>query len=428
MRADRPPILPLALATALLLAGSKVAAQDGDATGVIGPPQLREFELPGRTTTPAPDSEQPQAAAEEPAEAEQPVPIIEVAPPPVVTIDPQEDGPAGPSDPAVVADVERASDASPGSGGETAESASLESTEAAPAAQSAGEAGPVAGQQVSNAPTSSLEEQSGSDSTLPWWLVAGGLVGLAALAGVAALRRRRARAAAEPYRLEQELLTAEAADPSVAEPAAERPAASPAPQPAPTPAAAAMRTSAPAVAQTSPDGVVGLQIRPWLNLEFRPAQAAATLTEAVVQFELVITNSGNAVARNVRVEARMFNAGTDQDREISEFFARPIEGQGRSRILAIPPRSGARLRSRVAMPKEEVREITVEGRRLFIPMVAVNIIYEWGEGKSGQTSMSYLVGREPATPSTKMGAFRLDLGPRIYRSVGQRPSNVAVLV
>jgi hypothetical protein len=55
-------------------------------------------------------------------------------------------------------------------------------------------------------------------------------------------------------------------------------------------------------------------------------------------------------------------------------------------------------------------------------------VYEWGEGRTGQTSMSYLVGREPETPSTKMGAFRLDLGPRVYRSVGQRPSNVAVLV
>jgi hypothetical protein len=80
------------------------------------------------------------------------------------------------------------------------------------------------------------------------------------------------------------------------------------------------------------------------------------------------------------------------------------------------------------MPKEHVREIALEGRRLFIPMVAFNVFYEWGEGRTGQTSMSYLVGREAEQPSTKMGAFRLDLGPRVYRSVGQRPNTVAVLV
>ena len=92
-------------------------------------------------------------------------------------------------------------------------------------------------------------------------------------------------------------------------------------------------------------------------------------------------------------------------------------------------------RSKLSSPKgrsvatpETMREINVQGRRLFIPMVAFNVVYEWGDGKSGQTSMSYLVGREPDVPSEKMGAFRLDLGPRVYRSVGQRPSQVAVRV
>jgi hypothetical protein len=278
-------------------------------------------------------------------------------------------------------------------------------------------------------PTSTLQpevddtvDESGSGFTnLNWLLVAlAGLGALAALAAFAALRRSRAARFEESEEETAQPVQAAAPAPVPARPAV--PAAAPraTPQPAPQ--------MAPVAAKASNNGVVGIQIRPWLNLEFRPAQAAATLTEAVVQYELVITNTGNAAARNVRVEAKMFNAGADQDKEISEFFARPAPQQGRSRILAIPPRSGARMRSSVAMPKENVREITVEGRRLFIPMVAINVVYEWGEGRSGQTSMSYLVGREPERPSTKMGAFRLDLGPRIYRSVGQRPSNVAVLV
>ena len=174
--------------------------------------------------------------------------------------------------------------------------------------------------------------------------------------------------------------------------------------------------------------LVGIQIRPWLQLEFKPDRVAATSTETTVQFELFVSNVGNLVAKNVRVEARMFNAGSDQDREIADFFGGPVDDRGSSRILAIPPRKGARVRAGVSMPKEAMREIAVQGRRLFIPLVAINVLYDWGDGKSGQTAMSYLVGREAEAPSEKMGAFRLDLGPRVYRSLGQRPSEVAVRV
>jgi hypothetical protein len=80
------------------------------------------------------------------------------------------------------------------------------------------------------------------------------------------------------------------------------------------------------------------------------------------------------------------------------------------------------------MPKEQVREITVQGRRLFIPTVAFNVVYDWGENRSGQTSTSYVVGREAEAPSERMGPFRLDLGPRLYRSVGQRQTKLARIV
>ena len=64
--------------------------------------------------------------------------------------------------------------------------------------------------------------------------------------------------------------------------------------------------------------------------------------------------------------------------------------------------------------------MTVQGRRLFIPMVAFNVRYRFGEAGIGQTSASYLVGSESDPPVDKMGPFRLDLGPRVYRKVGQR--------
>jgi hypothetical protein len=166
-------------------------------------------------------------------------------------------------------------------------------------------------------------------------------------------------------------------------------------------------------------------MRPWIELEFKPARAAATDTEANVQFDLILRNTGNAPARDVRIEVRMFNAGPDQEREIEGFYAEPIRDRTPPGLPGLPPRGEAQLTSAVALPKDQVREIELQGRRLFIPTVAFNIVYDWGNGRSGQTSASYLVGREAETPSAKMGAFRLDLGPRLYRSVGQRPTRLA---
>lgn len=422
MRLQRRILISVVLAIGM--AGAPAVAQEGapqgepQATGVIGPPQLREFELPGRTTTPAPSAESavPPAAEPEPATQQPPVIVLPQTPPAPVVQDERSTVARTPS-----SAVEPAMGQPDGAAPETqAEptfadvAAPVENTVAAP--PSSADPGAVA----ANADAEPVAQQTPARGAIPWFYIAlAALFG--AVAAIAFMKLRARRDADEQIGQEEVDETQEPAEavrrPVPAAPLAQMPVRTPAPEPEQATAQAA-----------ASDGVVGIQIRPWLNLEFRPAQAAATLTEAVVQFELLITNSGNAIARNVRVEARMFNAGVDQDREISEFFAKPIDQQTRSRILAIPPRSGARMRSRVAMPKESVREITVDGRRLFIPMVGINVVYDWGEGRTGQTSMSYLVGREPDAPSTKMGAFRLDLGPRVYRSVGQRPSNVAVLV
>jgi hypothetical protein len=54
---------------------------------------------------------------------------------------------------------------------------------------------------------------------------------------------------------------------------------------------------------------------------------------------------------------------------------------------------------------------------VFVPLIAFNALYRWGSGE-GQTSASYLLGRD--TKGEKMGPFRIDLGPRIFRSVAGR--------
>ena len=165
-----------------------------------------------------------------------------------------------------------------------------------------------------------------------------------------------------------------------------------------------------------------------LEIQFVPARAAATDSAALVDFELVLVNKGDAPARNIRIDTRMFNASAQQD--IAAFLKGPIHEQSGSPHVSIEPGGELRLNSAIGMPLEQLREIEIQGRRLFVPVVASNVAYDWeaeagADAGTARTSLSWLVGREPENPAAKMGGFRLDLGPRIYRSVGVRPMTLA---
>lgn len=165
-------------------------------------------------------------------------------------------------------------------------------------------------------------------------------------------------------------------------------------------------------------------LRPAMEIDFAPERMVATALQAAVHFDLTVRNTGNGPARNVRIEARMFNASAQQGQEIGLFLAAPapIDTAG---SVTFQPGQSAQMRSSVVMPKESVREIRIDGRPLFIPTVAIKIVYQWGRGRSDQVHKTYLIGIENQRSPEKMGPFRLDMGPRIYRSVGGRPIELA---
>lgn len=377
-------------AVMIVLPAVALHAQENE---VVGPSELRDFQLPGTRTTPAPDVAVPAEPAPAPVTDEgneAPASQAEPAPPSAVA---QADRPARSELPSSesTASTDRPAQRERQDAAREARQTNRDRT---PAPQAPAES------ILPSSPTGEPARPGG----MPW--VYGLLAALAAAGLFFGIRQWRAMTGLDAYDDQAE------------------PRDDPAPEPLQQPSETIQR---PAPRPAASD-IVGIPLRPWLKLDFKPARAAATEAEAVVQYELLIKNVGNADAKNVRIVAKMFNAGADQDKEISAFFADPMSRQKGLRVAALPARKGTRLRNIVTMPKEEVREVNVKGRLLFIPMVAFNVVYEWGNGRTGQTSMSYLVGTEAETPSEKMGAFRLDLGPRIYRSVGQRPSNVGMLV
>jgi len=234
-----------------------------------------------------------------------------------------------------------------------------------------------------------IAQDAAAPDHMLWYAVGAGLL---LLLGFAWLRSRRAAA------------------PALARTGPEE-AAEPAPRPRPAPVAPTL----PAVDET---------LRPWLEIEFKPEKLVATDQDTSVHFQLLVRNSGKSEARNVRITAKMFNPSPDQKEAIKAFFATPPKAGGQP--VTIPPQLAARFKPSVVMPRESIRMLEVQGRPIFVPTVAINIQYEWGDGRKGQTCKSFLIGTEKeGQPTEKMGAFRLDLGPRIYRHVGGRPLELA---
>jgi hypothetical protein len=164
--------------------------------------------------------------------------------------------------------------------------------------------------------------------------------------------------------------------------------------------------------------------RPWIEVDLVAERATADPEESVVEFELTLRNSGGSTAHNLRLQAKLICGTLEQDKEITDFHRKK---PGEHRTLDIPDLPAGeeiKIKGRVDIKRADMKALRVEQRLLFIPLVAVNAFYEWNNNRSGQTSKSFLVGREKPDDADRMAPFRLDLGPRIYRSVGQRPYKI----
>jgi hypothetical protein len=376
----------LALAMAGLWTGA-LAAQDNV---TVGNPQLKDFQLPGQRTTPP---AQPQPV---PPASTQPVPSASGAVNPGATR-------SEITDRATVRPTPRPTARTTAPPSATTEQPVSRRTAAPTVPAQAPVATPApatfAPPAVAQAPTpaplpapAAQEAAPPSPFNLNWlWLVVPVLLGLGALL---LFRRRRfyaERDEADRGALAGALLAGEA--------------------PAPEPVAAIPAEPAPAApVEEAP--------RPWLELDIEPDRASATEEAATLHYELVVTNVGNETARNIRIDTRMFNAADEQ--QIAAFLGGPIHRHSGSPHVTIPPGESMRLGAGIGMKGDEVRAIELQGRRIFVPSVAMNVAYDWGENGEGRSSKSWLVGRKPDDPKARMGAFRLDLGPRIYRSVERR--------
>jgi hypothetical protein len=390
--------------TELVLGPARLAAQSAPATttntpaaDAVGPKELQNFSLSGTVTRPADQPPPNTATATSPGRPSAETRTRSVSAGAPLSVPSRKGAEFGP--PVRAASTETTQTVARPPEAQTETNATPTSVGALPQLQSSS---PNAGTAAAlPAAASGLTPEPGStprhDLALWPWLLAALVLGLG---GAFLIWRNRSREAfaSGPH---LDLFSA----PELAPPPAPPPKAK-TPAPAPVPP-----RSPPAV----PGGVVSTRLRPWIEIALQPLRCIVEETRITFEFELDLFNSGNAPARDLLVEASVFNAGPTQEEDIGAFFTRPI-GEG-ERMAAIPPLQRLTLRSQVVAPRENVQVLEIAERQVFIPLIAFNALYRWSAAE-GQTSASYLLGRD--TKSAKMAPFRLDLGPHIFRGVGAR--------
>jgi hypothetical protein len=194
-----------------------------------------------------------------------------------------------------------------------------------------------------------------------------------------------------------------------------------APEPAPR-GATAVPPPAAEVPKPKSAGIVATRLRPWVEFQFTPGRVILDGDKAVVEFEMGLFNSGSAAARDVLVEGALFNAGPLQDEQITAFFQNPV-GEG-NRLPLLAPLQRLSIKSAIVLSRAQLVPLELEGRPLLVPLAGFNALYRWGSSSNGQTSASYLVGKQ--TRGEKLAPFRLDLPPRVFRGLAAREYELRV--
>lgn len=370
------------------------ATTNTPATDAIGPRELQGFSLPGTKTQPAAPAPAPTTAAPPPAARTQEPATIASAP------QRQASQRTATNRPASVQTVTAQPTPSQPTPSQPLSAAPTLASQAPPAGPAVSQAAlPAVAEPVSTPPLVPREALS----FLPWLIAALALAG-----GIAFLlwqRRPRDAYASGP---EFDLFVPPQPAPPL-RPAPELAAGPNEPILPPVPAAPKPKPAA-------ASGIVASRLRPSLEIDVQPMRCVIDEDQVMIEFELDLFNAGAAPARAVLAEASLFNPGATQEHELGVFFANPV-GAG-NRIEAIPPMKRITLTSQVVAPRGSIQEFDVGGRKSFVPVIAFNTLYEWSGGK-GQTSASYLIGRE--TGHDKLGPLHLDNGMREYRAVGARP-------
>ena len=160
--------------------------------------------------------------------------------------------------------------------------------------------------------------------------------------------------------------------------------------------------------------------KPSIMLHFIPEKATISFTTLTVKGQLQLINEGKLLAKDMQLRAGLISASANQANVIADFHRNAAN-------LQTEPLGETQAGERFAMaielavPLTELHSFPLGDQQLLVPIVIASLSYTDGSGRQERAFVACMIGREATPPQLKMAPLRLDLGPRSFAPLGQRP-------
>ena len=191
----------------------------------------------------------------------------------------------------------------------------------------------------------------------------------------------------------------------------------PAPRPVPAPAQPPV---AAANLRSLPDPHLSLGLPAGIGMTLEARRMSASLMATTLSYVVTLTNTGTEPLSALAVEGDMVSAHASLPPEAQ------IAGDGqrlelRHALVALAPGESAEFTGDFRLPLSAVTPIRAGEAAYFVPLARLRVEASTAAGQSLVQVQTYVVGEMPEVQGAALRPFRLDLGPRTYSRIGQRP-------
>lgn len=197
--------------------------------------------------------------------------------------------------------------------------------------------------------------------------------------------------------------------------AAPEPEPRPAPVPVPPPAPRPVAAPPPPPPAPRPD----VAANP-LALAFVPRSLQISLVYATLAYQLELTNHGEAPLTALRIFGDMISAHASQTSG-QQLSLADAAIEKKHEIATLAPGEIATLKGQIRLPLTEVLPVRAGPAELFVPLARFLVEANECPDVSHIFSLGQLSGRADGG----MSAFRIDLGPQLFREIEQREIDIA---
>ena len=160
-----------------------------------------------------------------------------------------------------------------------------------------------------------------------------------------------------------------------------------------------------------------------LKIELKANGASSTLLNAVLNYSVTLTNTKDTPLKNIALSGAMMQA----DARLVQGAETPEPGLLHE-VENLAAGEAITLSGEIRLPLYAIEPIAFNSQKLFVPLTRFVATYNGSEDdlvdKISSQSAAFIIGKEHEPPRPKMAPFRLDLGPQIFKPVGQRPVTI----